>query len=139
MATQLHKPADAAKWNSEADARRAAIDKYLWNPAKGMYFDYDFEKGEQATYDYITTFYPLWAGAANEEQIAGVEKNLKLIEQPGGIAMSDYDSGVQWDLPFGWAPGLLDSHRRHGAGGRLGRRRPHLRGVQQDHPGRLRP
>ncbi len=104
MATELHKPAEAARWNAEADARRAAIDKYLWNPEKGMYFDYDFEKGEQSTYDYITTFYPLWAGAANEEQIAGVEKNLKLIERPGGIAMSDYDSGVQWDLPFGWAP-----------------------------------
>jgi alpha,alpha-trehalase len=104
MATELHKPADAAKWNAEADARRAAIDKYLWNPAKGMYFDYDFEKGEQARYNYITMFYPLWAGAANTEQIAGVEKNLKLMEQPGGIAMSDTDSGVQWDLPFGWAP-----------------------------------
>ncbi len=104
MATQLHKPADAEKWNAEADARRVAIDKYLWNSAKGMYFDYDFQKGEQATYNYITTFYPLWAGAANEEQIAGVEKNLKLLEQPGGIAMSDYDSGTQWDLPFGWAP-----------------------------------
>ena len=36
--------------------------------------------------------------------IAGVEKNLELLEQPGGIAMSDYDSGTQWDLPFGWAP-----------------------------------
>jgi alpha,alpha-trehalase len=104
MATQLHKPADAAKWNAEADARKAAIDKYLWNPAKGMYFDYDFQKGEQSNYVYISTFYPLWAGAANEQQIAGVEKNLKLIEQPGGIAMSDTDSGVQWDLPFGWAP-----------------------------------
>jgi alpha,alpha-trehalase len=69
-----------------------------------MYFDYDYEKGEQASYDYISTFYPLWAGAANAEQIAGVEKNLKLIEQPGGIAMSDVNSGVQWDLPFGWAP-----------------------------------
>jgi alpha,alpha-trehalase len=104
MATQLHKPADATKWNAAADARKVAIDKYLWNPAKGMYFDYDFEKGEQAAYNYITTFYPLWAGAANAEQIAGVEKNLKLLEQPGGIAMSDTDSGVQWDLPFGWAP-----------------------------------
>ncbi len=104
MATQLHKPADAAKWNAAAEARKAAIDKYLWNPAKGMYFDYDYEKGEQASYNYITTFYPLWAGAANADQIAGVEKNLKIVEQPGGIAMSDTDSGVQWDLPFGWAP-----------------------------------
>ena len=68
-----------------------------------MYFDYDFEKGEQASYNYITTFYPLWAGASSAEQIAGVEKNLKLLEQPGGIAMAT-DSGVQWDLPFGWTP-----------------------------------
>ena len=43
-------------------------------------------------------------GGREREQIAGVEKNLKLLEQPGGIAMSDTDSGVQWDLPFGWAP-----------------------------------
>ena len=105
MAKTLGKPAaEVAKWNSEAAARKAAINKYLWNAGKGMYFDYDFEKGEQARYDYISTFYPLWAGAASPEQIAGVEKNLKLIEQPGGIAMSDVDSGVQWDLPFGWAP-----------------------------------
>jgi alpha,alpha-trehalase len=104
MATTLGKPAEAAKWNAEADARKAAINKYLWNPAKGMYFDYDFEKGEQSSYNYITTFYPLWAGAADAAQTASVEKNLKLLEQPGGIAMSDTDSGVQWDLPFGWAP-----------------------------------
>jgi len=104
MATTLGKPTEAAKWNAAAEARKAAINKYLWNAAKGMYFDYDYEKGEQASYNYITTFYPLWAGVADGTQIAGVEKNLALLEQPGGIAMSDTNSGVQWDLPFGWAP-----------------------------------
>ena len=104
MATKLGKPAEAATWNASAQARKAAIDKYLWNAAKGMYFDYDYEKGEQASYNYITTFYPLWAGVADASQIAGVEKNLTLLEQPGGIAMSDLNSGTQWDLPFGWAP-----------------------------------
>jgi alpha,alpha-trehalase len=104
MATTLGKPAEAAKWNAAAAARKAAIDKYLWNADKGMYFDYDYEKGEQSSYDYISTLYPLWAGVANPVQIAGVEKNLKLLEQPGGIAMSDTNSGTQWDLPFGWAP-----------------------------------
>jgi alpha,alpha-trehalase len=104
MAEQLHKPAEAKQWKAAAEARKTAIDKYLWNPAKGMYFDYDYEKGEQASYNYITTLYPLWAGVADAAQAAGVEKNLKLLEQPGGIAMSDVDSGVQWDLPFGWAP-----------------------------------
>jgi len=104
MATTLGKPDDATKWKAEAEARKVAINKYLWNAAKGMYFDYDYMKGEQASYNYITTFYPLWAGAADPTQIAGVEKNLKLLEQPGGIAMSDTNSGTQWDLPFGWAP-----------------------------------
>jgi alpha,alpha-trehalase len=104
MATTLGKPAEATKWNAVAEARKAAINKYLWNAAKGMYFDYDYDKGEQSSYDYITTFYPLWAGVADATQAAAVEKNLNLLEQPGGIAMSDTNSGTQWDLPFGWAP-----------------------------------
>ena len=104
MAMTLGKPADAAKWNAAAEARKAAINKYLWNADKGMYFDYDYEKEEQSSYNYITTLYPLWAGVADATQIAGVEKSLKLLEQPGGIAMSDTNSGTQWDLPFGWAP-----------------------------------
>jgi len=33
-----------------------------------------------------------------------VEANLSLFEHPGGLAMSTTDSGVQWDLPYGWAP-----------------------------------
>ena len=29
---------------------------------------------------------------------------LNLFERPGGLSMSNYDSGMQWDEPFGWAP-----------------------------------
>lgn len=32
-----------------------------------MYFDYDYIAGKQSTYDYLTTFYPLWAGAADAQ------------------------------------------------------------------------
>ena len=104
MATRLGEPADATKWKQAAAVRKTAIDKYLWNASKGMYFDYDYMTGEQSTYNYITMLYPLWASLADAQQIAGVEKNLKLLEQPGGMAMSTTDSGTQWDLPFGWAP-----------------------------------
>ncbi len=104
MATQLSKPDEAQQWNAAADRRRAAIDRYLWNPAKGMYFDYNFTAGKQSTYNYLPTYYPLWAGAANAEQARRVEANLKLFNKPGGLAMSTFDSGVQWDLPYGWAP-----------------------------------
>lgn len=104
MATTLGKPADAAKWNAAAEARKTAMRKYLWNADKGTYFDYDYLKGEQSTYNYISSLYPLWTGVADASQFAGIEKNLKLVERPGGIAMSDVNSGTQWDLPFGWAP-----------------------------------
>jgi alpha,alpha-trehalase len=33
-----------------------------------------------------------------------MEHHLSLFEHDGGLAMSDNDSGTQWDLPFGWAP-----------------------------------
>ncbi|HEX4008319.1 MAG TPA: trehalase family glycosidase [Acidobacteriaceae bacterium] len=117
MAQQLGKPADVARWNAAAAARREAINRWLWNPAKGLYFDYDFIAGKPSTYNYVTTFYPLWAGAANADQARQVESHLRLFEKPGGLALSTTDSGVQWDLPFGWAPVewlAVDGMRRFG-------------------------
>ena len=104
MAEQLGKPDDANKWKAVAEQRRAAMDRYLWNAEKGRYFDYDFVARKQSSYDYLTTTYPVWAGAATPEQARQVESHLGLFEKPGGVAMSTYDSGVQWDLPYGWAP-----------------------------------
>jgi alpha,alpha-trehalase len=104
MAQQLGKPEEAAHWNQIAEQRRNAINKYLWNAQKGMYFDYNFMTHTQSTYNYITTLYPLWAGVADAQQTKSVEANLKLFEQPGGVAMSTFESGLQWDLPYGWAP-----------------------------------
>jgi len=54
----LHQPGQAAQWKQQAETRRQAINKYLWNPTKGMFFDYDFTTGEQSTYVFATTFYP---------------------------------------------------------------------------------
>ena len=103
-ATLLHKPSEAAQWKHEAEKRRAAMNHYLWNPQRGLYMDYDYVTHHASTYLYATTFYPLWAGAASAVQSKSVEKNLNLFERPGGLAMSTYNSGAQWDLPFGWAP-----------------------------------
>jgi alpha,alpha-trehalase len=104
MAGQLGKAAEAQQWNQAAEARRAAMDKYFWNAEKGRYFDYDYMAGKQSTYEYLTTFYPLWAGSATAEQANAVEAHLGVFAKPGGLAMSTTDSGVQWDLPYGWAP-----------------------------------
>jgi alpha,alpha-trehalase len=104
FAALLHKPAEEAMWKKTAAARKAAIDKYLWNAKAGMYFDYDYMAGKQSTYKYITTFDPLWSGEASRQQAAGVLAHLPDFEHKYGVAMSTTDSGVQWDLPYGWAP-----------------------------------
>ena len=104
FATLLNKPADIALWHRRATARKAAIDKYLWNADQGLYTDYNYVTGTRSSYHFITTFYPLWSGAASKQQAETVHSHLAYFEQPGGLAMSDNASGVQWDLPFGWAP-----------------------------------
>ena len=104
FATLLGRKSEAAEWGRRAEMRRKAMDMYLWDASAGMYFDYDFKTGRRSTYHFVATFYPLWAGAASAAQAAAVRAHLNLFEQPGGVAISDVESGVQWDAPFGWAP-----------------------------------
>jgi alpha,alpha-trehalase len=109
---------DAATGFRQAAAeRKTRIQKYLWDAQRGMYFDYNFTTKTRSAYEYLTTFYPLWAGLATPEQARAVDANLKLFEQPGGLAMSRNESGVQWDYPYEWAPTVLiavEGLRRYG-------------------------
>ena len=104
IATLLGRSEEAKHWVAVAAIRKVAMDKYLWNASEGMYYDYDFTTQKPSSYRYLTTFYPLWAGAASPAQAAAVASHLALFEHNGGLAMSDHESGTQWDLPFGWAP-----------------------------------
>ena len=104
FAQRLGIPADAARWAQAAAARKRAMDSYLWNPALGLYTDYDFVTGKRSDYTFITAFWPLWAGAASKLQAQTVRNNLPLFERAGGLQTSNYASGAQWDAPFGWAP-----------------------------------
>jgi alpha,alpha-trehalase len=104
FALQLGKVGEAERWSKAADARKAAMDKYLWRPQDGMYRDYDFVAGKSSPWPYITTFYPLWAGAASAQQAAAVRGKLAIFERKGGLSMDNRPAGVQWGDPFGWAP-----------------------------------
>jgi alpha,alpha-trehalase len=113
----LGRKEDSQQWHQRAEERKEKIQKYLWNPQKGLYYDYDFEKKELSSYDYVTTFYPLWAGLATPEQAKAVMKNLSVLERPGGLVMSPYETGGQWDYPYAWAPNQLlavEGMRRYG-------------------------
>lgn len=125
FALQLGKAGEAERWTHAADARKAAMDKYLWRPESGMYRDYDFVAGKPSPYPYITTFYPLWAGAASAQQAAAVRGKLAIFERKGGLSMDNRPAGVQWGDPFGWAPtnwlavSGLDAYGFHGDAQRI--------------------
>jgi alpha,alpha-trehalase len=94
--------ADAEAWSTRAEERKQLITRYLWDDRLGLYVDFNLRSGQRSSYRYATTFYPLWAGLATREQAEAVVKNLPAFEKPGGLAMSEEDTGAQWDLPYGW-------------------------------------
>jgi alpha,alpha-trehalase len=104
FAQKLGKTDDVKRWTEAAAARKEAMNKYLWRSEFGMYRDYDFVAGKPSETPYLTTFYPLWAGAASAQQAASVRGTLPIFELMGGLAMDNQPSGAQWDSPFGWAP-----------------------------------
>jgi alpha,alpha-trehalase len=117
IGTMLGRTAEAQQWQQRAQARQVLVQKYMWDESRGMFFDYNFESQRRSAYEYASTFYPLWAGLATPEQARGVARNLATFEQPGGLLMSPYDTKVQWDYPYGWAPVQLlaiDGLRRYG-------------------------
>jgi alpha,alpha-trehalase len=115
-------------WEKRAAARRAAMDRYLWDVSAGLYYDYNFRTGRRRPYDFSTTFYPLWAGQASPAQASRVLANLPRFEAAGGVRTSNTVSGNQWDKPFGWAPLQmipvtgLRNYGHHEAASRLARR-----------------
>ncbi len=117
MAEILGRKDESQKWLQRAEVRKERIQKYLWDPGRRLFFDYNFETGVRSSYEYITTFYPLWAGLATPEQAQELVRNLGIFEQPGGLAMSSNFADVQWDYPYGWAPTqivAIEGLRRYG-------------------------
>jgi len=117
IAKDLGKVAESEQWQQQAENRRKAMNQYFWSPERGLFMDYDFDTGTRSSYLYATAFYPLWAGVATPEQAGATLHNLGSFDQPGGIVMSTYDSGTQWDSPYGWAPLQLigvEGLRRYG-------------------------
>jgi alpha,alpha-trehalase len=104
LALLLGKPKDATQWDRRAQARAAAIQRYLWRPKEGVFADYDFVHARPSSYAFITSLYPLWAGFATREEAVQMAAKLNLFERPGGLSTSNTNTGLQWDEPFGWAP-----------------------------------
>ena len=82
-----------------------------------MFFDYDFYTGVRSSYEYITTFYPLWAGLATPEQAQELVRRSGHFRAARRTGHESTEAGVQWDYPYGWAPTqivAIEGLRRYG-------------------------
>lgn len=113
----LGRSSESGIWRKRAQDRAERVNRLMWDPKDGLYYDYNFVQKRVRHYPFLTTFYPLWAGFASKEQADRIEKNLNIFEKKGGLETSTYVSGNQWDSPFGWAPLQMiavDGLRRYG-------------------------
>ena len=80
-------------WDRRAKRRKNAIDTYLWNPEKELYFDYNTATKEQCTYESATMFWAMWAGVATPTQAASlVSKGIPKLEARGGLLSGTEES-----------------------------------------------
>lgn len=92
-------------WRGRAHARLERMNKYLWNGRN--YADYNYVSGAFSDVFSAASFYPLWAGAASEEQARLTLGRLNEIEFDYGVvpcAKNDIKGSYQWDYPNLWAP-----------------------------------
>ncbi|MCB9564565.1 MAG: alpha,alpha-trehalase [Kofleriaceae bacterium] len=108
---------EADAWHARAEARRARVRATMWDDARGLFMDYRFTDDTRSSYPFVTTFFPLWVGLADDAEARRVAGNLELFLRAGGLSTSTTASGSQWDEPFGWAPMqvvAVDGLRRYG-------------------------
>ncbi|MGI4861356.1 MAG: alpha,alpha-trehalase TreF [Janthinobacterium lividum] len=97
--------ATAALFQQKAAARRAAVDRHLWNDELGAYVDFDFETNEQARIVTAATATPLYVAMASPQQaqrVAAAITSRLLVS--GGLVTTEQASPQQWDRANGWAP-----------------------------------
>ena len=97
--------AAARRYEAMADARRAAIEKYLWNNKAGWYADYDLKNHQVRGQLTAAALFPLFVNAASKERAAKMASVAESrLLKAGGITTTTVSSGQQWDQPNGWAP-----------------------------------
>ena len=97
--------ASAQEFSRCAEARKKAIDRWLWSDAAGAYLDYDWQRDQRRDHLCAATATPLFVGVASPMQARRVAETIRTrLLKDGGIATSECFSGEQWDRPNGWAP-----------------------------------
>jgi alpha,alpha-trehalase len=98
----LGKKHDTKKWLEKAQARKASLLKHCWDEDKGIFFDYHIDNKTRVEYEYLSIYFPMWAGIVDKATARKLVDKLPLFERDWGLMCSTTASGCQWDAPFGW-------------------------------------
>jgi len=97
--------ARAAEFKQRAAARRAAVQKYLWNAKEQAFTDYLWRERRPNDEVTIATTSPLFFGLANKDQAPPVAEAVRTqLLKAHGLVSTPQTTGEQWDAPNGWAP-----------------------------------
>lgn len=105
LAAQAGDHATARRHQALADARRAAMDRWLWNENAGAWLDLDWPAQRPRPALNAATATPLFTRTASPAQARRLADTLaRRLLVPGGLATTEQCSAEQWDRPNGWAP-----------------------------------
>lgn len=94
------------EWAERAEKRRQLMYKYM-DTDEGIFLDYNFDKKRHSKVFSAASFFPLFAGLADEVHAAQMVKNLPRLEAEYGIVTCEKNDEIkeqyQWGYPNGWA------------------------------------
>ena len=97
----------ADKFQKIAEKRKRAINRLLWDPENGFYYDYNFKKKMQTDILSLAALYSLFYELADSLQALQVEEKLGkefLFDYGVVTTLTQPSTHEQWDYPNGWAP-----------------------------------
>lgn len=95
----------AARYETRADTRVAAIRNLMWDEQAGIFSDYDWTQAKRTGQVTAATTVPLFFHLATAGQGRRITDMIRAqLLKPGGMTTSLERNGQQWDSPNGWAP-----------------------------------
>ncbi len=93
------------QWIQRAEKRKSAMLEKM-DDGSGLLLDYNFITGKRSNILSAASFYPLFAGLAEQKNADALINNLDRLEAEYGILTcekNDAEGTYQWDYPNGWA------------------------------------